>query len=148
MAISKTELEDSLREFNEGLLRAELENRSAFIRKIQRMLYHQEEAVRIGAARAFGLAAEVFETERMKDLIRQLVWMINEESGNNCWYAPHALGEIGKVRPDYLKDFIPCLLEFYKYPNSGIKRGLEYAFRCFTEAGLDVPELSDDPAAD
>ena len=76
----------------------------------------------------------------MKDLIRQLVWMINEESGNNCWFAPQALGEIGRVRPDLIEDFIPCLQEFYKYPDSRIQEGIEYAFERFKEAGLTIPE--------
>jgi hypothetical protein len=138
--LNKENLRNALIDKNTELIKAELEKHPAFIRKIQRMLYDMDEQVRWGAAWAFGVASTVLEDEKMKDLIRQLVWMINEESGNNCWFAPQALGEIGRVRPELIKDFIPCLREFYKYPDSKIQEGIEYAFKRFKEAGLNIPE--------
>jgi len=138
--LKKSELRAAIKEFNADLLEKELTDHPASIRKIQRLLYDLEEDVRWGAARAFGIAAVVFEIEKMKNLIRQLVWLINEESGNNCWFAPQALGEIGRVRPDLIKDFIPCLQEFHKYPDSTIQAGLDYAFDLFEKAGLEISD--------
>jgi len=136
--ISKIELQQAVKDNDSAILLKELKSYPGVIRKVQRMLYHSDEDVRWGAAKTFALAAEVFEIEKMKDLIRQLVWMINEESGNNCWFAPQALGEIGRVKPELVEDFIGCLKEFYKYPDSKIQEGLEYAFKLFREAGLEV----------
>jgi len=136
--ISKIELEQAVKDSNTEVLEKELKNHPGLIRKVQRLLYHADEDVRWGAARTFGLAAEIFETEKMKDLIRQLVWMINEESGNNCWFAPQALGEIGRVKPELVEDFVECLKEFHKYPDSKIREGLDYAFKLFREAGLEI----------
>ena len=138
--LANEELKKALRAKDTELIKAELEKHPAFIRKIQRMLYDMDEKVRWGAAWAFGVASTVLEVEKMKDLIRQLVWMINEESGNNCWFVPQALGEIGRVRPELMEDFIPCMQEFYKYPDSKIREGIEYAFKRFKEAGLTIPD--------
>jgi hypothetical protein len=138
--LDKDELKKALLEGNSELIQAELKKKPALLRKIQRSLYDTDERVRWAAARAYGDAALVLGEEKMKDILRRLVWMINEESGNNCWFAPHAIGYIGKVRPEWVEDFIPCLLEFYEYPDSKIREGLEFAFNLFREAGLNVPE--------
>jgi len=138
--LNKESLREALKSNDLEMLKAELAKYPSLIRKIQRMLYDLDEEVRWGAARAFGIAATIFEVEKMKNLIRQLVWMINEESGNNCWFAPQALGEIGRMRPELIADFIPCLQEFYKYPDSKIQEGIKYAFARFKEAGLTIPE--------
>jgi len=138
--INKTELKEIIKASDTARIKAVLEDNPSMIRKIQRLLYDVDEDVRWGAARAFGVAATVLEVERMKDLLRQLVWIINEESGNNCWFAPQAIGEIGRYRPDLVEDFIGCLKEFHKYPDSKIREGLDYAFKVFREAGLEVSE--------
>lgn len=134
----KTELRKIIKAGDMDAVEQALRENPGLIRKIQRMLYDVDEEVRWGAARAFGIAANVLEVEKMKDLLRQLVWMINEESGNNCWFAPQAIGEIGRHRPDLVEDFIGCLKEFHKYPDSKIKEGIDYAFDIFREAGLEV----------
>jgi hypothetical protein len=138
--LDKDQLKKALIENDSELIQAELRKKPAFLRKIQKSLYDMDERVRWGAARAFGDAALVLDEEKMKDVLRRLVWMINEESGNNCWFAPQAIGFIGKVRPQWVEDFIPCLLEFYEYPDSKIREGLDFAFNLFKEAGLTVPE--------
>jgi hypothetical protein len=138
--MKKDELRAAIKEYNPEILKTELVDNPSTIRKIQRLLYDLEENVRWGAAKAFGIAAAVFEEEKMKDIIRQLVWMINEESGNNCWFAPQALGEIGRIRPDLIENFIPCLQEFHKYPDSKIQEGLDFTFNVLKEAGLEIPE--------
>ncbi len=138
--LSKDELARALKESDLELIKQELKKHPGLIRKIQRHLYNMDEDIRWGAARAFGVAAEVFEEEKTRDLLRQLVWMINEESGNNCWFAPQAIGEIGLRKPEYTEPFIDCLKEFHKYPDSRIQEGIDYAFSCFEKAGLTVWE--------
>ena len=136
--IDKTELRKIIKASDMVTVKEALQENPGTIRKIQRMLYDIDEEVRWGAARAFGIASTVLEIEKVKDILRQLVWMINEESGNNCWFAPQAIGEIGRLRPDLVEDFIGCLKEFHKYPDSKIKEGIDYAFDIFREAGLEV----------
>jgi len=137
---TKEDLKQALKDSNMELIKQELQRHRGLIRKIQRHLYDLDENIRWGAARSFGVATEVFEEEKVRDLLRQLVWMINEESGNNCWFAPQAIGEIGLRRPQFTEPFIDCLKEFYKYPDPKIKEGIEYAFKCFEKAGLTVWE--------
>ena len=137
--LTREELKLALKNDKRESIQAGLKRNPSLIRKIQRLLYDMDEDVRWGAARAFGYAADVFGEEKMKDLLRQLVWMINEESGNNCWFAPQAIGEIGRHKPEWVKDFIPCLQEFHKYPDSKIQEGIEYAFQILRNAGLAIP---------
>lgn len=137
--LENDELKKALIDYDAELIRSELRKKPAFMRKIHKSLYDVDDRVRWGAARAYGDAAAVLGEEKMKDMLRRLVWMINEESGNNCWFAPQAIGFIGKARPDWVEDFIPCLLEFYEYPDSKIREGLDFAFNLFREAGLTIP---------
>jgi hypothetical protein len=140
--LDRDELRTALRENDREQIKSELKKRPSLIRKIQRLLYDMDEDVRWGAARAFGYAALIFDEEKTRMLLRQLVWMINEESGNNCWFAPQAIGEIGRHKPKLVKDFVGCLMEFHKYPDSKIREGIEYAFRILHDAGVELPDRS------
>jgi hypothetical protein len=136
--LKREELKKALLNDDRDLIQSELKKHPALIRKIQRMLYDLDPDLRWGAARAFGYAALVFDDEKIKTLLRQLVWMINEESGNNCWFAPQAIGEIGRHKPRLAKEFVNCLKEFYKYPDPKIQEGIEYAFSVLREAGVKI----------
>ncbi|HEQ98732.1 MAG TPA: hypothetical protein ENO22_05260 [candidate division Zixibacteria bacterium] len=140
--LGRDELRTALRRNDHELIQSELKKHPALIRKIQRMLYDMDEEVRWGAARAFGYASLVFDEEKTRDLLRQLTWMINEESGNDCWFAPQAIGEIGRHKPELVKDFVGCLKEFRKYPDSKIQEGIDYALGILQEAGVNISDES------
>jgi hypothetical protein len=69
-----------------------------------RMSWRAVEAV--GAA-AFRIAAD--DPERVRDLLRRLLWLINDESGGICWRAPEAMAEILRRRPTLYADYIPIV---------------------------------------
>jgi len=92
----------------------------AFARRERRTLsyltaltYDHDPALVWAAIRAFGLAAAQL-AERDPDFVRQhlrrLVWLLNDESGGIGWRAPEALGAIIAARPDCFGDYIPILV--------------------------------------
>jgi len=65
------------------------------------------------AAEAMGAAADrvaEFNAEYVRSHVRRLFWLLNEESGGVCWYAPQAIAEIICRRPQLLADNIPILV--------------------------------------
>jgi hypothetical protein len=65
------------------------------------------------AAEAIGLAAgdtAAAKSDTVREVIRRLFWSMNDESGNLCWYAGQALGEIlarvNRFRDDYLSNYL------------------------------------------
>ena len=42
--------------------------------------------------------------------LRRLYWLLNEESGGICWRAPEAMAEIVRRRPDMFADYIPIIV--------------------------------------
>ncbi|MDP8208189.1 MAG: hypothetical protein P9L92_16100 [Candidatus Electryonea clarkiae] len=57
----------------------------------------------------FQITAKVFERERLLDLCRKLMWMLNEESANFCPNAALALGHIAQVDPEAVEPHLPSL---------------------------------------
>jgi hypothetical protein len=70
---------------------------------------------------AFQIAAKVFEHERLLDLCRKLMWMLNEESGNNCPNAALALGHIAQVDPGAVEPHVPVLQVYAEDPSELIR---------------------------
>ncbi len=58
---------------------------------------------------SFQVVAKVFDKERTLDLLRRLMWMLNEESGNNCPNAALAIAHIAQVHPDWVAPHVPSL---------------------------------------
>jgi len=58
---------------------------------------------------AFEIIAEELEIERLRDLGRKLLWMLNDESGNHCPNASLALAHIAKVHYDVIAPHIPVM---------------------------------------
>jgi len=123
------------------------------IKYLLRLLYHPYGLERWQAVEGLGYISKalvVTETEAVKELIRRLLWSMNDESGTTSWSAPEAIGEIifrnpeqfqefvsivvnaseeeifhrgvawalgriGQVRPDMVKEFIPLLIQFLRH---------------------------------
>lgn len=69
---------------------------------------------------AFQIAVKVFDDERCRDLMRKLMWMLNEESGNNCPNAAMAVAYIAQVRYDFVEPHIPVLQVYADDPSEQI----------------------------
>ncbi|MCP4727825.1 MAG: hypothetical protein GY863_22495 [bacterium] len=98
------------------------------VRRLMGYLYDPDEDLRMAAAKSFGIAAKVLPMEKLKDLIRRMMWMLNDESGSCCWHVPYALGEIGYANYEAIKDFLPCLEHYSKDPDHTMNKGVKDAF--------------------
>jgi AraC family transcriptional regulator of adaptative response/methylated-DNA-[protein]-cysteine methyltransferase len=72
------------------------------------LTYDPERLVAWRAVEALGVAAaRVAETDSafVRGHLRRLHWLLSEESGAVCWYAPQAMAEIVRQRPDDFADY-------------------------------------------
>lgn len=69
----------------------------------------------------FQIAAQVLPREKLLDLVRRLMWMLNEESGNNCPNAALALGHIAQVDAEAVEPHLPVLYVYADDPSSQMR---------------------------
>ena len=97
--MQKQEIRKLLEEKNkEELLGWAKSDRSA-VRTLTSLLFDPEPLISYRAAEALGwVSALEFQKrpEKVRQLLRRLFWMMNDESGNVGWRAPEAIGEILK----------------------------------------------------
>ena len=70
--------------------------------------YDSSDLIRWRAIEAIGkVAAVVFKSypEKIKDFIRRLLWLMNDESGGLGWYAPEVFGEILVNIPELVDEY-------------------------------------------
>jgi len=128
-SMSKEELETILRNNELERLRKEIRDKPQTVRRLMGFLYHPELEVRDAAAKGFGIAAQILPIEKLKDLIRRMMWMINDESGSCCWHVPHALGEIGYHNSAAIQDFIGSLSYYADDPDNTLSTGIKEALK-------------------
>lgn len=78
-------------------------------------LLDRDPLLRWRAATAFGLVTErLFEASPAdaRELVRQLLWRLNEESGNVAWGIPEAFGEILAAQPVLAREFHRVLCSY------------------------------------
>jgi hypothetical protein len=93
--------EDELMELVSGEPRA--------LRHLLARLYDAESAVRRRAARAIGQGSAAHR-ELGLEIVRRLLWALNDESATNGVYGIPALGEIGRRAPELLAPFVSSLV--------------------------------------
>ncbi|UCG53686.1 MAG: hypothetical protein JSW58_09075 [Candidatus Latescibacterota bacterium] len=67
------------------------------------------------AVEAFGAAADrIAETnpDYVRSHLRRLQWLMSDESGGVCWYAPQAMAEIIRRRPSMFPDYAAIVISF------------------------------------
>lgn len=77
------------------------------------MTYDADPRIAWRAVEALGVAASRIAEEdpdRVRELLRRLLWLMNEESGGVCWRAPEAMAEIVRRRPKLFADYIPIVV--------------------------------------
>ena len=82
---------------------------SRALRPLVGRLWDSDSTIRERAARVLGKAAASHEALG-EDLIRRLMWALNDESGTNGVYGIPALGEIGRCAPELLAAHLPGLV--------------------------------------
>jgi hypothetical protein len=64
------------------------------------------------AVEALGAAASRIaegDPDHVRELLRRLMWLVNDESGGICWRAPEAMAEILRRQPTLYADYIPIV---------------------------------------
>lgn len=101
--ISKAKVEKLImtRDFERLVNLAEEDKR--VVRFVMRCLYHADELRRKKAVEALGIICNSIAEKDARvvlNILRQLWWSVNDESGGIGWSAPEAMAEIVKHRPD------------------------------------------------
>jgi HEAT repeat protein len=76
------------------------------------LTYDADARISWRAVEAVGAAASRIaedHPDHVRELLRRLLWLINEESGGICWRAPEAMAEILRHRPTLFPDYIPIV---------------------------------------
>jgi hypothetical protein len=78
------------------------------IRYLVGCTYHADADMRGTACRAVGRAAR-HHPELVQQVVRRLVWAMNDESGTNALTAPAVVRAVAAARPDLLLPLVPDL---------------------------------------
>jgi len=85
------------------------------LRYLNRLLYDRSNLLRWRAIEGMGAVADRLareDPEVVRNIIRNLFWSINEESGGIGWSAPECIGEIIYRRPDLFHEYTSMVLSF------------------------------------
>ena len=97
-----------------GLLEWAAEEKNAF-RTLQSLLWDGDLLIVWRTIEALGRLAATRtgrETEEVRELIRKLLWCMNDESGNLCWFAAESIAEILTQVPALREEFLEVWLGF------------------------------------
>jgi hypothetical protein len=81
------------------------------------LTFEKDELIKWRAIEATGVAAAVVagqNEERVKDFLRRLLWLMNDESGGLGWHAPEAIGEVLFNIPKLAVEYGIILTSFLK----------------------------------
>lgn len=96
----------------EELIHRAMEDKGV-IKFILRLLYHPFGKERWQAIEGLGCISDAMakdDPEAVKELIRRLLWSMNDESGTASWSAPEAIGEIIFRNPIKFEEFVPVVV--------------------------------------
>jgi len=121
-------------------------------------LLEPDQLVRWRTASAFGVVvARLFQNrpDDARQLVRQFMWRLNEESGNVAWGIPEAFGEILVQEPHLAREFHRVLASYIHERDCKtgdnylelcpLRRGVYWGLGCLAEARpeLALPALDD-----
>ncbi len=120
-----------------------LDERPGRLRKLMSRLHETGEMKLEATLEAYQIAAKVLDRETMLDHARRLMWMLNEESGNNCPNAALALGHIAQVIPDGIVPHLPVLRVYAEDPSPQLREPVRQAIvlirRAAIRNGVEMP---------
>lgn len=82
---------------------------------LQSLAYDQDEEIKWRAIKAVGIAAGIMaqnNIEKVRDRIRRLLWLMNDESGGLGWHSPEMIGEILVNEPSLIDEYASLLVAF------------------------------------
>ena len=105
------------------------------------------------AVKALGLcSAQIAETdaEFVRNILRRLMWSLNDESGSIGWRAPQAMGAIIAQRPRQFAEFIPVVVSLFELDETHFYPGVLWAIGHIAQRDADsrfaaqvLPHVSD-----
>ncbi|GAB6179548.1 hypothetical protein JCM14036_08670 [Desulfotomaculum defluvii] len=113
MSILREEVNTLLKELRYSELVARALENPGIMRYLFRLLYHPYGLERWRAIEGLGCITEAMQQENpeaVREVIRRLLWSMNDESGTTSWSAPEAIGEIVYRKPEELQEFIPIVV--------------------------------------
>ena len=148
-----------------GLLELGRDSPRKIVNGLFPLLYSQDEIVKWRAVTFMGLFVRNLAEEDMesaRDVVRRLMWNLNDESGGIGWGSPEAMGEILTCHEGLAREYAPILLSYANRDGNYLElpmlqRGLLWGIVRFAQARPHVvmgskshffPYLhSEDPAA-
>jgi hypothetical protein len=100
------------------------------VRALLGLTYQADAAMRDTAAAGLALAAR-YHPELVTEVLRRLVWAMNDESGTNALHAPAVIRRIAESEPRLLVGLVPDLLRLTADP--GLRDELVAAVRRVAE---------------
>lgn len=114
--LRKAELKELLaNRDNEELLRWASSVRNP-LRVLISLTYDEDELARWRAIEAVGLVAVLQRTsdlEKIRDIIRRMMWLMNDESGGLGWHSPEMVGEILVNVPELIPEYAGLLPAYF-----------------------------------
>ena len=90
------------------------------VRTLLKLLYHPDDYIHWLAAEAigkYGAALAQENPEKTRELVRRLLWNLNEECGASPWGSVEAIAAITAERPDLFANYVSILFPFYEDEN-------------------------------
>ena len=113
----KSKVKELLRERDYDNLQKWAKNMRNPQRTLLSLAYDTDELIRWRAIEAIGKVAQIqaeSDIEKVRDLIRRLLWLMNDESGGLGWHSPEIIGEILVNVPFLIDEFGELLLAYLK----------------------------------
>ncbi len=142
--LNKEALRLLLRERDTAAITDWVRSRRSSLRMLTSLLFDVEPIIFWRAIEAMGWAAAVVaqhDLERVRLQIRNLLWMMNDESGGLCRRAPEAIAEMLINVPELIPEYV-TLLPGYLWEEP-FERGIRFAiYRVATECPETQPALT------
>jgi hypothetical protein len=134
--MTKTGLQDLLERGDfDGILDM-ARKRATIVRTLISLTYDKQRLISWRAMEAIGRITAQWDTEKTRNLIQRLLWMMREESGTNPWSAGEIISEILRQNAKHFEDIIPIVISFHDEPILRIG-----ALWCIHRVGAVRPDL-------
>lgn len=102
-------------------------------------LFQTDEPARWRAVRAVGITVSAIartDLEPAREIMRRLIWSLNDESGGIGWGAPEAMGEIMAENENLAREYHRILVSYIDEKGNPLENGLLDAGSCGESEGL------------
>lgn len=113
-----------------------LDERPGMTRHVVSQLHTSSPEMLENVLQSFQVIAKVIDREKLLDLLRRLMWMLNEESGNNCPAAALAIAHVAMVDPEAVAPHVPSMKVFAEDPSERMRTTVRKALSIIRNARI------------